>query len=493
MLRIQWGVLPFTVAKTERVEVNPIKTDDGIDYLYSQLVLDVVVTLNPQVASFVPGAIVSPIAAPGTIAATSLATIRHYLAQPRQTLIVTSTDGNVWIRSPALDSNGNPFSCDVKGGPFCEVIGPPKLHSDRTWELHLIFTTYFRECPPLVMTQATKPRLVLSNRFSQNIDIDEDGFSVLITQGRVIVDLSQVVSSGSNADVFRGAYFFPVPQGFQRQIRVTQLSDGSTLDYTTVDTQKSHGYPGNVAQRIEIEQAGGWGIMGQADLLAEFAGAGASAIAGALGGLVTSGRRTGTRVAGRIAAGAILAQAAHATAQLAVSSRLPKFTKTITARCWGSPTSKRSELTALALSLCFQRIPFDTNQDSTFAIQVSEEVTGKFSEVSITFTKGFSITGVVNPISAPANLSNRMPIVTDNQNLKNNFNNVLNDFSDVETINGASNTLGNVQITSGGALPPPPGDGVSSGTFLETLLFQSLTAPCGNIGVTNPNPPIPLV
>lgn len=461
MIQLTYAGMDFKVLKTEQWQVRPIMTPDGQDYVCSEVTVEVVATLNPRATSFMQDAGGFNVPGGALFAVKTEANIRHALAQPRQLLQIKGMGGagTTMLLSPPIDSRTNLLlPCDVKGGPYCEVLGNPKIHSDRTWEYHLRFKTYIREC--------ATPKLILGHRWTQSINVDEDGFEVIATVGKVTVDLGQITFRRVQPDLFRNLFFFPVPRGFKRKVQVSQSSDGSELNYHVVDTQMGIGYDGATAQRIEIVQQGGWAQQGTFRAIGSVFGAAANAaVSAAFGGGVSPG-----------AAGASAGTMALADA---LGSTLPQYTTHITVRCWGSPTSRREELTALAMAIAFQRVGFPRDQ-YTNAFQLTEGVTQKFSEVQLTTSIGFNV-GLREPRvnhKAMELVDQFRGVAGMDQNFSAIFNNVLANFSPAEGFFVDVPGVGLTSIGPGLSLPPPPGDGISAGTALTTLLFQTLTGPC---------------
>ncbi len=97
-----------------------------------------------------------------------------------------------------------------------------------TWAIR----TWLVECLP-----GANPSPVVSNRFDQIHDVDDDQVTTITTYGTVVFRTDLLYAANLVPDDFRGAIMAPIFRGFRRaRIQVKQMSD-TTVKYLTIDRQ----------------------------------------------------------------------------------------------------------------------------------------------------------------------------------------------------------------------------------------------------------------
>lgn len=363
MKSIEYNDLSFDWVTTHHWEVKPEMTPDGTDWVCNRIDIIVTVVLNPKAQSYdstfaqngYPNNIVS---GGDNFANVTDSIIRAKLAQPRGDLLVVGVDDTIVLESPQPGR-----VCDARGGPRVLALGPTKFHSDRTWEYKLHITTWIRECPA--------QKVLLSNRWQQTMDVSEDSFTTIYTRGTAVFDLGEAKKLAKNPDSYRKFLVPDVPLGFKRSIQVEQSSDGTVVNYTCTDVQNSHGFVSEWVTRIDATQSGHWSQDWERGAHAAFTSA--------TGGVSRSTSR-----------GDIAIAVASAGFNYALSA-MPRYVNHIIVRAWGRPNAPRVQLTAAALSVAWSRIKGVLNFNWTVGqVVVTEHLTGKFSEVQMTFSCGIN-------------------------------------------------------------------------------------------------------
>src|SRR4051812_40981229 len=90
MSTISYGDVTLEIAKTNEMAMNPVFSEDGVDYLWTHCVLDVDAVLNPHATAYVRGN--PPTATLGTLPPVTVVAIRHQLMQPRLQLTFSTPD-----------------------------------------------------------------------------------------------------------------------------------------------------------------------------------------------------------------------------------------------------------------------------------------------------------------------------------------------------------------------------------------------------------------
>jgi len=275
---IYYGGLKFEVVRTIDFIRQPVFDETGVDYLYTKFAINVVALCNSQhdpysgdvfqamgmsynqEGAFIPGRIDT---APtnvtrqseesrGIYGSTPIitdTTIRHWLKVPRRALIITDSQGNELLRSPkqagpfGLKDN---FVCDANNGPKVSLYSIQEILGDaRTFVVNFQVETYINECEEAEnRSRYGLLAPLISNRFSQFHELDEDYFLTIVTQGKAhfrtdLVYKQTPITDGVNPDALRHYLFLPIPYGFKREdIKVWGGAAANELNYQFTDIQK---------------------------------------------------------------------------------------------------------------------------------------------------------------------------------------------------------------------------------------------------------------
>jgi hypothetical protein len=271
MARIIYDGIELQIVHTNEISRESVYSEDGIDYLYTKWIIDVICQFNPGATSYNQPGIsggnlntLRPTPQFGNTPAWTDISIRHVLSQPRKALMVIS--GNLFVlRSPAtgLTTGSIPILPDAAQGPFPRVFDVKQLHGDRTWAVHFRVETAVNECPQnsdVTESQAATQRVILSHRWKKYLTTDDDYLATVVTEGTAVFRSDVLADLGTFPDNYRLQLFAQVPPNFQRgPIHVIPESDGVTFHYQTTDTEKAFNTgTGCPATRIEAYQTSGF-------------------------------------------------------------------------------------------------------------------------------------------------------------------------------------------------------------------------------------------
>lgn len=117
---------------------------------------------------------------------------------------------------------------DAKNGPITSNVKVYEFNVD-TIMVEFTIDTWLAPCE-------SDSLIVLSNRWKQKTDIDEDGYTTLTSTGHLVINSALA----SNADQYRNIPYpvASIPQGFVRQSQSFEISDdGTVLDWTITDKE----------------------------------------------------------------------------------------------------------------------------------------------------------------------------------------------------------------------------------------------------------------
>jgi hypothetical protein len=326
-----------------------VRSFDGVDYLYTKITISVAGVFNPYLnplPSTTTTISTNPLAPPPPgpnqnaqpfyLGLQMQALLKELLMAPRKQLVFT-VGANTVINSPGQDTNGNNLECDANDGPIplrCKVW---QISGDKTANVIYSIETYLSDCN----------NVVLSNRWTVRSHTDIDAFTTRYINGvaKLRADLMRV--DNLTADSFRGAYFPPVPQQFQRElVNATLSSDGTELRYQVQDIEMalaigSDGVGGRNVTRVEgtvtagVEFPDAVGVRGKT-IKAAIAGA---ASAPATGGLSVwiAGMYIGYQV---------------------VNAYIPTNKANCVIRVWGNRFALKSDLADVACAVAMERLLF---------------------------------------------------------------------------------------------------------------------------------------
>jgi len=389
-----------------------------------------------------------PVQVAGQMAGITAAALQHKLCQPRGKLLYENSDA-ILLESPLAN-----FAVDAANGPFVEYCRVNPAQGERTFEVRLKFVTYLKLC------SGTNP--IIGHRWKRWIDIDQDYFTEIVTEGEATFRSDLLVSMGRWPDQYRNQLFHPIPNGFKRE-RITVIPNeaGTAVAYRYVDRELPLTY-NRRASRVEAYMTGSWQQSGERTALAlnraGLFGVATSLIRGPQSGFVGNLFATGTSVA---------------------AMQLPKYSWHFLVRIWGEPTSTRGNLTALALAIIAARFPIDGLYQNELI--VTHDLVGKFVEVQKTVSYG--IERILPGGNFFFNWAARfgIPAVLLDSSFDSGENHLATVF-----INGPEGTAEMIRVndyTRAGHAPPY--SNASRAYWLGTLVAQVLSGACD----TPPTPP----
>jgi hypothetical protein len=160
----------------------------------------------------------------GQSPATTMASIRHMLLQPRKAFLYQATDNNGVVDLLRVDAGGDGQALDADNGPkpvSCDIIQV----SEGTWIIDYVIDVAVQDC--------TASQLFASNRFETTHDIDAKGYSTITTLGKVFVRSDMRKSP----DALRWVVTPPLPKGFKRKSMYQIHEDGLSMLYRITDTE----------------------------------------------------------------------------------------------------------------------------------------------------------------------------------------------------------------------------------------------------------------
>lgn len=226
---------------------------NGPDYLYTRHQLFVRCLFNPAAVAYTkrgnaPG--VFPVRARGLNVggAETDDAIKHFLSQPRKTLLWTIPDlrtaaDRILLLSPSLNpANKASYPCDAANGPFPRVLGVVAIKGTKSFLVDWAIETFVNECDLYLGGSESGGRagsIILSNRWQMAEDLDQDFFTTRTIRGRAVFRADRLLAMGSRADDFRN-YFasFPLPRAYHRvRVSVVVSEDGTACDYVIIDRE----------------------------------------------------------------------------------------------------------------------------------------------------------------------------------------------------------------------------------------------------------------
>lgn len=110
---------------------------------------------------------------------------------------------------------------------------------------------------------------LLSNRFRQTHNIDDEGYTTIVTEGTALFRSDLIYSNPISPDSLRASMFIPVPQGFTRKIDyVTGLDSAVGIKYGYSDVQvKSNFIAGSFVSAAKISAVHRQAVVTNSDIL----------------------------------------------------------------------------------------------------------------------------------------------------------------------------------------------------------------------------------
>ncbi len=397
-MRILFDHVEFHALFAKQIERTAIYSDDKSTYLWTDWRIEIDCIYNPGATSFTTDVAGTPVITPpnnsGVLAPFTDVALRHFLAQPRRRLLITDDPAVILLDTGTyVDGAGvTRAKPDCTNGPRCTVQSIERLHGSRTYQCRLVFECSINECE--------SARLLLAHRWAQSIDINQDHFQVVHTQGQCVFNQSALIVNDNFPDQLRSTLMHPIPANFRRcAIKVEPGSDGYTYNYYTMDVEQPFNLGTNFpAVRIEAMQEGQYNRGGtfRASVMAGVAGLRAWSQGGTFSGLAPG--------------------AANAALHF-WKGTLPKYTVKVTVRAWGNRNSTRDNLRDRALAIMAYRMSLVNSGDLTPSQEfyIQEDLVGRYVEVSKTIAWSINtklelnwktITNIAFPNSGPGVIGN---------------------------------------------------------------------------------------
>ncbi len=216
MSQLRYQDIILTQILTTEFKADPVYTEDGIDYLYTQFELRCESLIHPSTIQQTNSLLA------GMKQVELLNLLEQQLNQPRGTLEYSNGDQII------LSSNAQ---SDIRNGPFPHQVKVTSIYGSETAFVSFTIRTALRQC----CSNGSNPQY-LSNRWRELVRIDEHFLSRKIRRGKLIVS----ATAFANPDSFRYLVCPAVPLGFQRiQSEYIVQSDGLALLYTFIDQELS--------------------------------------------------------------------------------------------------------------------------------------------------------------------------------------------------------------------------------------------------------------
>jgi hypothetical protein len=281
---LQYNAINIQIEHFTRFDQRDVYAADGVTYLYTHFVVEVIGVLNPKTVSETVlssgggGDQPIPDATDGTpvqTAARAMQVIRPLMMQKQQLLQISidhsTWDPNTLAPAPLLPTSvdlvkvGIPKSnlvlespmvfnvtgaggsrpmrmpCDARFGPNPIDFQVLSWIGEKTAIVKFSIETWLNECPTV--------NFILSHNWSMTHELDEDYYTTRTIEGEVVFrrdwledqfDENGAIVPGRPfvPDYFRKAFFHPIPDNMKRRQRVQATDDGCTINYTLVDEEQ---------------------------------------------------------------------------------------------------------------------------------------------------------------------------------------------------------------------------------------------------------------
>lgn len=237
MSKLIYNGLTISHVQTNSFSRQPIYSEGG-DYLYTHFQLDVSGIINPKAGAYGldENGQIAPM--PGATAASTDVLIRHYLLQPRRQLVFMMVTNEVLLVAPAKrpGNNSGYYPMDANNGPMPRVHSITRIDGDQTFHVNFSVECWLNECP---VGGNNPSRALLSNRFSQAHDVDDQMMTVITTTGQAFFRSDVLEQAGEVADTYRRQCLPPCPLGFKRtRMQIAVTTSRNVLTYNVVDQQR---------------------------------------------------------------------------------------------------------------------------------------------------------------------------------------------------------------------------------------------------------------
>ncbi len=407
------GVIDLLLDPVQQIGFEQKMIWDGPTYLYTRMRFRFRGTFNPNnfswdlFDSLDNDGTFFPAFSRGGLPTQTLEAVRHFWSQPRGTLVYniggTALNGGVGlagisggqeaIHCPTdilgADSAGNPvaYQFDCNNGPTPIALDVVEIKGERTYLIDWTVECAVNECF-LFKTSRTLSAL-LSQRWTMEEDLDQDFFATRTIKGHAIFRSDRLQVLGAKADDYRAWLFHGVQNNFKRTVQQVLISeDGLRLDYVLIDRETPFNLVPSVVglgvTRIEAFYTNGFSRgVGTEEFGLRAGRLGLEAFA-----LVGLGAFNDPFIGARRAIDLGL------NAFDVYLDNVPRFTQQLVCRVWGNRASTRATMLPVAINVMSSRIGLVPIQLGSGHINLTEDLMGKFIELSAMVRTG-PLTGVV--------------------------------------------------------------------------------------------------
>lgn len=313
MSAIKYNGILLPMTKVNNLDYNVVYSEDGIDYMYERIDLDITSVFSNDLpyrfsGGSTPGKSVA-LNNKDTLAGTwnepfadIRAGLKNTLLVPRKTLTIDMGglfDYNAYLTKrggPNIDPDLNwpdPADTakksawqdpkqnnlltidgpDVMGGPFPQSVVVSQIVSGNLLIVRFRIIAHFDRCATVTTTNndgTTETRRspgpkIQSHRYSQTMSYDSNLYCTRTTTGKLVISAGSVEDiSTNNASTFIASMCPKLGPGFMRdRIEMRLSSNGLTLDYTVVDrehyiTAPAPATSGAGSYREQLSKLGTW-------------------------------------------------------------------------------------------------------------------------------------------------------------------------------------------------------------------------------------------
>lgn len=216
---VTYNGIRLALVHTNSFSRRPIMTPDGVDYLWTECVLNIDAVINAAETAYAGD---PPVETFGTIPVNTFNSIKHALSVPRKELRFTNY--NVAI----FDGPDNLVS-DVNNGPFPKLFKINRIDGGAVFRVNFEVTFYVLEC---------NVGALISNRFSQTDAINSDNhLTTRTTNGTAYFRVDLLDNANVVADAFRDEILPKIPFGFKRSVSFTTDTKRNIINYNCVDQE----------------------------------------------------------------------------------------------------------------------------------------------------------------------------------------------------------------------------------------------------------------
>jgi hypothetical protein len=477
MLKI--GVVELEMRDTDIVRRETVLSENKT-YQQTRWTFEVNAVWSPLATSYTAGRAGPPILLDGQPAAITDQSIRHYLMQPRPTIIYQSGD-NVLLQCPAPG-----YTTDAENGPYVEECNVTETHGFRTFIIHLKIVCLVNECSGNIP--------LLSHEWSRKVAYDQDYFATLVTVGKAVFRSDVLKKLGTVPDQYRRNFMHPVPDYCQRTIDFVEAeADNVTINYQVSDRRLAVSIgPNSPVNRWEGYYTASMSQVGldESQLNWDLAYAGAGLNALTAGRDIAAGFASGG-IAGGLGNAAVtlvgMGLGDYAKAVAINATRIPLHKVNILLKAWGGPYDDNYTMMQWCITLimaCLNDNLASLLPTYSRDISISFQLNGRYVEIS--FTKRYPMGTFNNPTDINA-LLNGQPVgafptdVNGGVVVGNSSIYILSDSGVGHVLNNAKSANDGLTFAFAGRTANPPrlqNAFRNRGNFLVTLITQALSQPC---------------